>query len=93
MLIFALKWFLDHVIFIFFPHFAIGVGGFWKVRKIPHFFFWTLPLGKLEIREWLEAILRILELIYGKGEVGGKHTIFFQEEGRLKSRLYMKFKC
>ena len=52
-----------------------------------------IELGKVEIREWLEAILRILELIYGKGEFGGKHTIFFQEEGRLKSRLYMKFKC
>ena len=39
-----------------------------------------IELGKVEIREWLEAILRILELIYGKGEFGGKHTIFFEEE-------------
>ena len=31
--------------FYFFPLFVSGVGGFWKVQKIPHFFFWNLPLA------------------------------------------------
>ena len=33
----------------FFPHFASGVGGFWKVRKFRtfFFFFWNLPLKLL----------------------------------------------
>ena len=34
------------MLFLFFPHFASGVGGFWKLWKIPHFF-WKLPLVKI----------------------------------------------
>ena len=47
MLKIAQKWFLDHVIFIFFFQTRVGgVGGFSEVWKIPNFFFiifCTLP--------------------------------------------------
>ena len=36
--LFLLKNDFQTMLFLFFSHFASGVGGFWKVRKIPHFF-------------------------------------------------------
>ena len=44
---FCLKMIFRPFYFYFFPHFASRVGGYWKLWKIPHFFFWKLPLVKI----------------------------------------------
>ena len=66
---FCLKMIFRQCYFYFFPHFVSGVGGFWKVRKIPHFFLFFLK-PSLTYKFWIDIFQNVArrqwKTVYGK---------------------------